>query len=261
LRVFPVSMALKNRALVTWIGFASVSLAAGFIPHCDFSPEIQDAYIPGCSLGCPLFDNLHKAMEACAEERTCGGLVRGGNWFSLRSGNRTYPSTWGKSSYLCSRHTHVGSLCVFSPEMQDTFIGGCSLGCKQFDTLPEAMAACANESSCAGVTRGGNQFQLRRDRVVPSSSGESSWVCSRQTRCDFSPEMEGVHITSLTPLDCNTLVPLDCKTFDSLVEAKKGCDFKSSCKGVTRGSDNKFYLRSGPLTGSPRGDSSWICSS
>jgi len=193
---------------------------------------------------------------------------KGGNKFQLRSGPSTGKSPSGESSWVCSPTMPVipeptpaedFMRCDFSPEMKESYMAGCSLDCKTFDTLIEAKVSCDEESSCGGVTtkKGGNKFQLRSGPSLGKSpSGESTWVCQPTTpvRCDFSQEMKEVYIAGCS---------LDCKTFDTLTEAKVACDEESSCGGVTKKKGgNKFQLRSGPSTGkSPSGESSWVCSS
>lgn len=166
--------------------------------RCEFSEEMANTYIGGCSLGCKAFDGVHEAQGACDMEASCGGVTKAGEGYQLRRGPHTGASPAGEISWVCSPKPPVTTepvtstppaitttepelnleRCDFSEEMASVYIGGCSLGCKSFTSLHAAQFACDREGSCGGVTKAGNGYQLRRGpHIGHSPSGESSWVC------------------------------------------------------------------------------------
>merc|ERR1719469_1223093 len=44
------------------------------------------------------------------------------------------------------------SSCVFGDALNETYVAGCSVRCKAFQTLDEAKLACIEEVTCFGVT-------------------------------------------------------------------------------------------------------------
>ena len=79
-----------------------------------------------------------------------------------------------------SRETFSGP-CQYSAATPNTYVAGCSLGCKPFPNLQDAQAACSAEPTCGGITqRPGQQvFELRAGpTTIPSPTGEISWVCT-----------------------------------------------------------------------------------
>ena len=79
-----------------------------------------------------------------------------------------------------SRETFSGP-CQYSAATPNTYVAGCSLGCKPFPNLQDAQAACSAEPTCGGITqRPGQQvFELRAGPTTgPSPTGEMSWVCT-----------------------------------------------------------------------------------
>ena len=96
---------------------------------------------------------------------------------------------------LRSRETFSG--CQYSAMMANTSLSGCSLGCKTFTTLQEAQTACSAEATCGGITQRGGQmvFELRAGpATAPSTTGESSWVCSNTV----APPTEPVQATPMS---------------------------------------------------------------
>ena len=60
------------------------------------------------------------------------------------------------------------------------YLLGCSLGCKAFDTLAAAQAACSAETTCGGVTKQAGLFQLRSSSSVTTPSTEVSSIKSTE---------------------------------------------------------------------------------
>jgi len=91
---------------------------------------------------------------------------------------------------LRSRETFAGP-CQYSAAMPNTYVAGCSAGCKTFPNLQDAQTACSAEPTCGGVTqRPGQQvFELRAGPASGTSpTGETSWICTSPAQAS-SPAM------------------------------------------------------------------------
>jgi hypothetical protein len=75
-------------------------------PACQYSDEEKNFYLAGCSDGssggCPKFESLDTAKEACTEETRCTGITLSHGAFELRGGEILQPSPTSESSWLIS---------------------------------------------------------------------------------------------------------------------------------------------------------------
>lgn len=83
--------------------------------------------------------------------------------------------------------------CSWSPLLPNSYLKGCSQGCKSFSSLANAQAACLADDLCGGITSSGSDvWELRSDYVPqPSPSGEVSYAISNFLACrgnNYTPD-------------------------------------------------------------------------
>lgn len=79
--------------------------------------------------------------------------------------------------------------CQWSQAIQNTYLAGCAQQCKSFDTLAEAMAACAMDGGCGGVTvPNGGRPELRMGiSPLESTAHETSYYITNEFKCHQMP--------------------------------------------------------------------------
>ena len=84
----------------------------------------------------------------------------------------------------------IGDACDWSEATPNTYLAGCTQGCKQFDTLAEAKAACEQDLGCGGITiEGQGRPQLRAGTTLIHHPGEQSYLLRNPLQCkDVSPD-------------------------------------------------------------------------
>jgi len=96
----------------------------------------------------------------------------------------------GTAPWDASRSVTGGApTCEYSAET-DGYIAGCAAdGCKHYDDLPDAQAACNADSSCGGITKTSQGaptvgWETRSgDTVQDSPIGETSWLITNNAAC------------------------------------------------------------------------------
>ncbi|GBG29265.1 Skp1-protein-hydroxyproline N-acetylglucosaminyltransferase [Hondaea fermentalgiana] len=155
-------------------------------------------------------DTLSNGLESklraeASRENRLGGGISGGGGGGLISGDQLAPGPEPDVEGLA--HRIADALAPFQTKYLESigaplppcdpqdvvwadfepgFLSGCpKIGCKVFDTLEEAKAACAADESCGGITKTGGSLELRYSRDPQDSEhGEVSSVrsvCKRKS--------------------------------------------------------------------------------
>jgi hypothetical protein len=77
--------------------------------------------------------------------------------------------------------------CSWTAPLSDTYLEGCSLGCKTFATVEEAQLACVAELTCAGVTVERGAPQLRAGSTPIAFANETSYLIANPLLCKPIP--------------------------------------------------------------------------
>jgi hypothetical protein len=88
----------------------------------------------------------------------------------------------------------------------NAYVGGCYKACKAFTSLAEAQQNCEEANGqCGGVTKTGEQFEMRKnDHITPSKGGESSYVrkkCSGWAQRKHMSHAEKIYDTFQATVD------------------------------------------------------------
>jgi len=122
---------------------------------CQWGPELDGQYVPGCASGgypCDQYATLAEAQAACALDYGCGGVTSqdsGGAPWETRRGPGAVSSQQGEKSYVIANDCHGdGGLCFFLPPTFAIITSGFSN-----DVLVSAMARYSSIiNSAYGVT-------------------------------------------------------------------------------------------------------------
>jgi len=145
--------------------------------------------------------------------------------------------------------------CHFDGPVQNSFIAGCSQGCKKFQDLLDAKRACIEASDCNGVTLKNGNYELRAAQgTVVSPGGEVSWSLrngdSCNSLCDFSAKLQDAYLA-----DCSQ----GCQVHQNLDDAEQACAAAVDCGGVTLRQSGHYELRqSNFANASSTGEASWL---
>ena len=77
--------------------------------------------------------------------------------------------------------------CTWSALLPNSYVAGCAQGCKSFAAAADAMAACAADATCGGLTSqapGAGPWELREGTSASNSpSGEAAYVITNAVAC------------------------------------------------------------------------------
>jgi hypothetical protein len=78
--------------------------------------------------------------------------------------------------------------CKWSDELGNTYLAGCDNNCQEFQTIPEAMAACIADTNCGGITIPQNGKPQLRSSNTPqmSPSHETSYYIINADACHYT---------------------------------------------------------------------------
>jgi len=167
-----------------WSPYMESAETADFIT-CEFVGPLPGAYIAGCSQDCHKFGSLLEAKRSCVDASDCNGVTLKNGNYELRSAKTSSTSTHGETSWILKNGDNCTSICAFSDVAKDSYVAGCSQGCKALTNLSDAQNACANAVDCAGITlRANGRYELRHSHFTnTSTTGESSWLLVNSADC------------------------------------------------------------------------------
>ena len=197
----------------------------------------------------PAYKTRNEALVACGKNNRCNGVIREKvGVFFMCTGSSSYPHQ--THIVFLKRGTSINKSGAIWTEKKNFELRGNFKG--HFNTLHEALRACAADDGCKGVTKySTGNFRLRSTKVAVPRARAKSWIQEslvEQIYDFYWTEKAGYKLDH----------KLDAKPYTDKKSALTACSLKpDQCSGISY-IGGKYYVMSGSSITTSKGSKSWL---